>query len=575
MIRVVDTFPELMEGEAIFSAVAHYHLCSGNGAQSHSHMELFGQRAVRATFDLPTFIQALADRLPAGLGIDAGRLAKAHTQVAYLTAFLPRGDADLAVRSLIAGDPSLHIRLGVNASVVSRPDHLRFCEGCLKQMHERAGRYWWRLDHQLPGVFVCAEHGTVLKKSTVPFASQQFAFLASTDETCPQDAEPVLGDVGADLLAKLLDVAVRSAAVSKGPPRFGSYEEVTDHYRGRLFEADLMKTARHLDVSAFEDAWHAFYRDLEPIFEPVFGKAASDGAWVLEMARKHTQAKHPLQHILFEMFLDGRPKRVPPFGDGPWACPNPIAGHGKDALTIERVSERREGHGLVGTFECGCGYVYTMSVDSEGELHGPRYRCFGPLLDPALTQMVEAGTTLRGAASALGIHPRAVAAAAKRLGLGVAWKAPDRTGPRLGRATQNPRRSRRVEYPKPSRRPSKPRVDWPSLDLEMRKQAMEVVMQIRAASPVVFVSLKEVERRLGRQESWIYLRREKLPLTTTWLEGELETVEEFQERRLRDVIRRQLDEGISITASGVVRAASLKWEIWADRAKAMIADVPS
>lgn len=570
MIREIDTFPGIMEGEALYSAVAHYHLWSANDAQSRSHSELFGQRAVRATFDLPGYVAPLAARLSPALGLDAERLAREHTHLSYLTAFMPRADADRAMARLLEGDPSLHLALGVNASVVARPTHLLFCPTCIVEMRERAGRSWWRLDHQLPGVLVCPEHGAVLQRSTVAFASGQFTFEAATPRTCPPEAEPVIPTPGPRLAAQLLEVAVRSAALIGGRARFDGYAEITDHYRGALREADLMITPKQLDVVAFRDAFRAFYRDLGPVFAAVFGKAASDGAWVLEMARKHTQAKHPLQHILFQMFLGRRPRRVPPFGDGPWACPNPEAAHGRGAMTITRVDEKREGHGLVGTFECSCGYAYTMSRGDDGRIRGPRYKCFGPLLDPALVRLVAAGTTLRGTAAELGLHPRAVAAAAQRLGLDAGWKVPANAGARLGRANVKPPRGRRVENPSPARRPGQRRVDWETLDVQTREQVAGAVDAIRRASPVVCLSLRQIERRIGRQENWIYLRRDKLPLTMELVLESRETLKEYQLRRLIDVVSTKIAEGSFLTPSGVVRAASLRWEEWGTKARELI-----
>lgn len=571
----VDTFPEVMHGEALYSAVAHYHLWSGNDAQSHSHQELFGQRAVRATFDLPNFLSALAQRLPRERELDARRLALDHTHVRYLTALMPSAHADAAIDRLIAGDTSLHVGLGVNASVVARPEWLLFCPQCLVAMRERAGRLWWRLDQQLPGVLVCPEHGNVLRRSSIRFASGQFTFEAATDKTCPADAVPVIEEPNRRLSAQLRELAVRSAALLRTQPKFASFGEITDYYRARLHAADLMITRQRLDVAKFSDAFRIFSSDLLRVLAPAFGKVASPEAWILEMARKHTQAKHPLQHIIFGMFLDQQPTRVPPFGPGPWACPNPMAEHLAGAFTIDRVTERREGYGLVGTFECGCGYAYTMSIHRDGTVHGPRYKCFGPLLDPSLTRLVAEGATLRGAAAALGIHPRAVAAAAKRLDLDKNWKVSQSAGRRLGRAVAVTLQPRRVDHPQISRRPPKPRVDWDQLDITTLAQVKNAVEEIRSESPTVLLCMREIERRIGRQESWIYLRQSKLPLTAAWISGVVETLEQFQERRLRDVIARELDAGKFLTASGAVRAASLKWEVWGARARELMAGIPS
>jgi hypothetical protein len=398
-------------------------------------------------------------------------------------------------------------------------------------------------------------------------------FLPATDRTCPADAEPVIPPPDGLLAERLVEVATRSAALLQATPKFESYEEITNYYRSQLWEGDLMITPLQLDVPKYFDAFQAYHGEVLRVLYPAFEKMSSPGAWILEMARKHTLAKHSLQHVLFQMFLDQRIRREPPFGTGPWPCPNPVAVHGAGALTITTVREQREVYGLVGAFECGCGYVYTMSRRTDGRICGPRYRCFGPLLDIALPKLVEEGATLRGAATALGIHPRAVAAAAERLGLGKKWKVPFKAGRRLGKAIPDAPKDRHVAEPQKSRRPSAVRVNWESVDNETLESVRGIVERLGQISPPIMVSMREIERRHKRQ-SWIYQRRGKLPLTMQFLEGALETTEQFQERRARDIIRRAIEAGEFITPSKIVRAARLKSEQWTARVRIMIEEYP-
>jgi hypothetical protein len=572
MTRRLHTFPAILPGESLYSVLACYHLWSGNDAATHSNMELVGRRLVPGTIDLPNFLEPLAARLPPDLGITAEWMALEATQVRYLTAFLPQERAKQVLCKLISGNATLHTALGVNASVVSRPSNLQFCADCLKGMTASAGRLWWRLDHQLPGVLVCPDHGTILRRCPVPLQDVgRFEFVPATARTCPADAEPLIENPPPKVLTQLHDIACRSSALLRTQPAFTSYVELTAYYRSRLLDADMMISAKQLDVTKFMNAFKGRLGSTLKVLEGVFGKMASPDAWILEMARKHTQAKHPLQHVIFQMFLDGCPLRVPPFGNGPWTCPNPVAAHGAGAPSIATVRERREGHGIVGTFECVCGYTYTMSRADDGRLMGPRYKCFGPLLDPALTELVRGGATLRGAAASLGIHPRAIAAAAERLGLGKGWKVPLDAGQKLGRAVVEPPKERRVANPQVSRRPSQPRVDWAQVDADTLIAVNSIVADLRRASPAVQISLREIERR-HKTVSWIYLRRPKLPLTVAYIHSQIETTEQFQERRLRDVIERELAAGAFLVPSSIVRKASLKSEVWMERARKIISE---
>ena len=126
---------------------------------------------------------------------------------------------------------------------------------------------------------------------------------------------------------------------------------------------------------------------------------------MLEMTRRHTHAKHPLQHVIFGTFLDACPPRTAPFGEGPWHCPNPIAGH-QGEPTIRNVEEQRIRRIVTAMFRCDCGYAYTRSVHPDGRLGNPRFKEYGPLLGPYPTRLVKDGTTLRGAAATLNLHTR-------------------------------------------------------------------------------------------------------------------------------------------------------------------------
>lgn len=566
-------FPPILPNESLYSVLAFYHLWSPVDAVVLNNADLFGRRFAKSSPDLPAYVGLLAARLPEAAGLTSRRLALEATQICYSTAFVPREDAEEAIGLLIEGSPSLHLFLGVNASVVGRPEHLHFCPECLTEMRERAGRWWWRLDHQLPGVLVCPDHGCALRRCPHRLdAGSDHGFRPAIEENCPEDAEPLVDGVSDATLASLLEVARRSAELLRSGPRFGGYGEITDFYRAGLLAKGMMITPKQLDVGRFLDAFETRLGPTLDALRPVFAKMGSPKAWILEMARKHDQAKHPLQHVLFQMFLDALPDVEPVFGHGPWPCPNPIADHGAGALVITKVDQRRQTYGIVGEFRCACGYVYTHARRYDGRPQAPRYKCFGPLLDPALVRLVKEGATLRGAAAALGVHPRAIARAADRLGLGKDWKVEERAGPRLGRATA-PKPERRVAEPKVSRNPGRPRVDWERVDAETLAAIEPIVAELRATVPAISVSLREIERRHKGIGS-IYLRRTKLPSTMAYLATVIETVEQFQERRLRTVIATTLADGLPLRVSKIVRAASLRSEIWSERARRILDELP-
>jgi hypothetical protein len=319
-----------------------------------------------------------------------------------------------------------------------------------------------------------------------------------------------------------------------------------------------MRSRNQVDVAALVDAFAAHHGGVLRLLPGVLDREGRFDRWLLELVRTNRKGTHPLQHLLLRSFLDALPAREAPFGAGPWTCPNPVADHGGEA-TIATVEEKRTANGVTGVFRCGCGYAYTMTRMSDGRLRGPRFRQFGDLLDPALTRLVADGATLRGSASALGVHPRAIAAAAKRLGLGKAWKVPAKDGGRIGRTILPAPKSRAREcVARPRRSPPPPRVDWRRVDEDLAFEVSGVADRLRSESPPAMVRLRTIEGKL-RRPNFIYARRLKLPRTMFVLNAVCETLEDFQRRRIEWALSEARRRG-RVTVSGVMRAAGVKAE---------------
>lgn len=82
-------FPAPFADELLYSLIArhHRHVCSAGPKATLEDPS--GARSVRASVDLQGRLVALSDRLPPGLGLDAGRLAQEHTMPPYHTTLQP------------------------------------------------------------------------------------------------------------------------------------------------------------------------------------------------------------------------------------------------------------------------------------------------------------------------------------------------------------------------------------------------------------------------------------------------------------------------------------------------------
>jgi len=95
------------------------------------------------------------------------------------------------------------------AELSNHDEHIwRWCPQCLKHDLEHVGFTYWRVKHQLPGVFVCSDHRTSLHEATIPFRRRQSTFFFP--DNLPLDIEAFSlcpADINYDLAIKLSSIS--------------------------------------------------------------------------------------------------------------------------------------------------------------------------------------------------------------------------------------------------------------------------------------------------------------------------------------------------------------------------------
>jgi len=163
---MLSYFPAIYPDELLYSVIARLHVHLGAPPWLSLLEELFGRRMTVADPDLPGALSRLAEQISPQRGLTVARLVDELTPFPYYTAFQSPRIWAWAHRRLCQGRVAdLHLRLGLVAFRSCCVKRLRFCPCCLKDMEAMHGEYYWRRDHQLPGVLVCPRHGVPLFRS--------------------------------------------------------------------------------------------------------------------------------------------------------------------------------------------------------------------------------------------------------------------------------------------------------------------------------------------------------------------------------------------------------------------------
>lgn len=554
-------FPQIYPGELLYSVLARYHLHMGFSSTVSSMQVLFGRRLTIASIDLPGSLRALIDRVPVGVGWTIDRIIDEHTLLPYYVAFQPARVAHQARKVMGEGKTDgLLTQLGMAAFRIGRITQLRFCAACLGEMQARYGEYYWRRDHQLPGVLVCATHGRVLQLSTVSVAEQgRHIYIPATPKNCIRHAPALVHGLldGSQALWRIAQASCRilESDQAKKPK---SLAEWTSYYRECLASAGLLRSAHHADQQRFQEDFRRHHEGILSCVPGLMNAQAFRGDWLATMVRKHRKAFHPLQHILLQDFFDAQKPTFEPFGKGPWPCLNPLSEHHSQAVVASVKVHRNHGH-KVGVFVCHCGYVYTRSwFAGAGPVGSPRFQSYGPLFPPVLKGMIDDGLPLRMISRRLVLDPKTVVKLAVELNISVPWKA---------RSVQNRARvagavrccdNRAIQEKGElrSRRPVSSRTDWEAVDLDACRKIQKAAKQLRSVMPPVRVTHAQIERRLWSR-GWLRKRALRLPQADACMRNVVESVEQFQQRRAHWIIQQMDLAGEPLQVWRILRKAGL------------------
>lgn len=148
--------------ETVFSLASRFHLLSGNIDHRLTSRQLFGATRGGHPHDLPGGLARFSEVFGGRLG-SADEIIRSRTALPFLLAYKTEEDRANACNVMAQGSiGSLKSALGLIASRFGASLPLKACLACMQQDREECGVPLWHIEHQLPGVWVCREHGLVL-----------------------------------------------------------------------------------------------------------------------------------------------------------------------------------------------------------------------------------------------------------------------------------------------------------------------------------------------------------------------------------------------------------------------------
>jgi hypothetical protein len=575
-VRVLIFFPFLYEDELLYSVLARYHRYTGNENIKTTMNDLFGTTDVCASTILPSQLGKLCERLPVPNIYSPDDLIDQHTVLPYYAPFIP--DAryqQLRIGMARSKGTSFYMSIGKAASTIKSPNYLKYCPVCMKEEKSKYGEVYWHRTHQIEGLKICSKHHVQLSDSEIHFKERKnkYEFIAleyNLDES--RNAESISGCRDFGHLKYISEQTYHLLNTKIGPL---GLEYLKKFYVAKLQERNLATvTGRIMWIDLIPKFNHYYGKELLKDLNCYIEKDEQD-TWFHKLFRKPKVACHPLRHILVMGFLGETISSLvnqisgysyEPFGSGPWICLNKAAGHYRQPIITSCDITRDSKTGQpVGTFSCSCGFMYSRrgpDQTTEDRFKIGRIKEFGQVWNQKLKELAGSGLSLREKARILGVDPMTVKkyfdinlGASNDKGLDSKRNANRGIWLELlnehGWKTVTQLRSTRPEifawlyrndkewlihhHPKANngRNNKHIRIDWRQRDNETAAQVELIATAIlNETGKPIRISKNEIGRRLGKV-TFMYKNLSKLPKTREVLNKVVETVEQYQIRRIK------------------------------------------
>ncbi|WP_051428343.1 TnsD family Tn7-like transposition protein [Bacillus sp. J33] len=607
-------FPCLYEDELFYSVLARYHQYSGNENSKITMEEVFGSSTLCAATTLPSNFRKLVRRLPIPESYSDQQLINNHTFLPYFAPFIPNERyQELKLMMSESDGKFIYMKIGIPASKIKSPDYLRYCLECVETEKALHGECFWHRVHQAEGVVVCPKHGCYLTDSDVPYSERKNKHdLASLGKSVHLDKVSSSQDDSVQFKHRFFISEQTFYLLNNLIKPFG-LENLRRFYIARLKQQGFATISGRIK-----------WVDLIPKFNQFYGVSllkelkcyiseTDEDTWLHKVLRKPKVSCHPLRHILLLGFLGETILSLQqqinsdfePFGSGPWPCLNRAAEHFKKPVVIScKITNDFKMKVPVGTFTCTCGFVYSRRGPDkkEDDLYKiGRIKTFGPVWEQKLAELSTQDLSLRKKAEILGVDPMTVK---NKLNIKEQLTENNSVNPLLegyrkewslliknnGDKTVTELRSlnpsvylwlyrndeRWLKEHSPKARVSKvknlnQRVDWESRDKDVAEQVELIAKEIiNGAGEVTRVSKNEIGRRISTLSLTSFINYiDRLPKTREALEKHVESIEQFQIRRIKYFIGELKKSKASLSEWEVIRAAGLKSE-FADKLKHII-----
>jgi len=287
MINLPMPYPQ----ELIYSTVARYKIRAGLISPKQLLDDVFEDRGVVATVDLPCHLSKIANHYPHNR-FNLNYIAYQHTLFPLYAPFIPESRRQECLRWMANhSQGAIHLAIGNNASRLPSVKYIRYCPQCFNEQFKDYGEWYWSRMWQIPGITCCSKHGTLADSSVEYRPNSRHDFIAPTPYNCIIKQQESVNEDNRFLISKITELL--SLAEQPSP----TFEQWTIFYHGLARSYDCIKGSKHIDhfriLEKVKNRWSLEFLETNNLHI-----LDSETGWLRGIFRKHRKSFSYLEHIV-------------------------------------------------------------------------------------------------------------------------------------------------------------------------------------------------------------------------------------------------------------------------------------
>lgn len=260
--------------------------------------DLYSKEVALNSVYFPVHIQTLIKNMTPNISINEKNIIENNTLFKIFTAFLDNERKTIVYKGMINQEKFNAFQpLSLVGSKILMKDKLYYCEECLKEDILSYGESYWRVVHQVPGVYTCNKHKIFLKESEVSSSNSRVDYICLDKNIVGKKIIDKGNFININLkYSNMVEDLYKLDLKSKGKEFFDAL------YIDKFREKGFASKNGSLKLNEIEEAFIEFYtQDYLGLMQSKIDKGNS---WLRTFIRTSNRQKHLLRHLLMIQFLE-------------------------------------------------------------------------------------------------------------------------------------------------------------------------------------------------------------------------------------------------------------------------------